>query len=86
MDRREARSLLERALAAYRGRTHAELTALVGSDEHWTEPGPSGAEYQLEVAVRWDAEAGGAIRVLAAAGDGGWGSSLPECADVLIEP
>jgi hypothetical protein len=86
MDRREARSLLEQALARYRGRLHAELATLVGSERHWTETGPSGREYQLEIVVRWDAGAGGAIRVLGSASDGRWGSCIPECADLLVEP
>jgi hypothetical protein len=86
MNRREARSLLERGLAAYRGRPYAEMVALVGSDKNWTETGASGTEYQLEIAVRWDAEAGGAIRIMASVGDGGWGSWLPEGAELLIEP
>jgi hypothetical protein len=85
MDRREATSLLEQALAGYRGRLHAELATLVGSERHWTETGPSGREYQLGIVVRWDAGAGGAIRVLASAGDGGWGSCLPECAELLVQ-
>ena len=72
-------------MAAYRGRPYAELIALVGSDKHWTETGPSGTEYQLEISVRWDAEPDGAIRILGSAADGGWGSWLPEGADLLIE-
>ena len=78
--------MLERELAPYRGRPYAELIALVGSEKHWMETGPSGTEYQLEIGVRWDAEADGAIRILASAGDAGWGSCLPECAELLIEP
>ena len=77
--------LLEQALAPYRGRPHAELATLVGSERHWTETGPSGTEYQLEIVVRRDARAGGAVRVLALAGDGGWGSCLPECAELLVQ-
>jgi hypothetical protein len=69
MNRREARRLLERGLAAYRGRPYAELIALVGSDKHWRETGPLGTEYQLEIAVRWDDEADGPVRILASAGE-----------------
>jgi hypothetical protein len=77
--------LLEQALAGYRGRPHPELAILGGSERHWTETGPSGTEYQLAIVARWDATAGGAIRVLGSAGDGGWGSCLLECAELLVQ-
>lgn len=54
MDRQEAREILDARLAAFRGRSYADLARLIGAVDVAEVRGPSGTRYQVEIAVTWD--------------------------------
>jgi len=84
MDRSEARTVLSNHLALFRKRSYADLVALIG-DVHVAEiSGPSGAEYQIEVEVRWDSPGDRTVRVLGAIDDGRFLSALTPLTDSFI--
>ena len=78
--------MLREHLRTYRQRTYHELMGLVGTREVVELAGPSGALYQIEIAVHWDHRPGGAIRVLGAVDDGGWRSLVPPADDFILAP
>lgn len=57
-----------------------------GSSETTEIEGASGARYQVQVQVFWDAEPEGVIRVLGAVDAGGWRAFVPLTQDFLLEP
>ena len=85
MDRSEARTVLANHLALFRQRSYEDLVALIG-DVHVTEiSGPSGADYQIEVEVLWDAPGERTnILVLGAIDDGRFLSALTPLTDSFI--
>ncbi len=71
MDKREARQLLDEFVAAAQSRfAYREWQKLLGESEVAERRGPSGATYQIEWQVGWDAQPGGAIRVMISIDDG----------------
>jgi hypothetical protein len=88
MDKTEARAVLAQQLAPYRGRSHADLVKLVGTSSVAEARGPSGAEYQIEIEVRWDdLRAKVNIRVLGAIDDGRLpGAVFPLGDDFILAP
>jgi len=74
MDKQEADEVLVMELSKYRIKRYEELARLVGSIDSFARQGPSGAEYQLEIEVRWDQprSAQGNLRVIASIDDGGF--------------
>jgi hypothetical protein len=86
MDNVEAISILRDYLRMYRQHSYGDLVELVGTREVAELGGPSGAVYQIEVAVHWDHRPGGAIRVLGAVDDGGWRAVVPLTDDFILAP
>ena len=70
MDKIEARSVLSRQLEAWRKRSYRELITSLGNQGCDVVIGPSGTEYQIEVDVVWDGNAGGDVRVIGSIDDG----------------
>lgn len=86
MDRREARRLLMKALRKCRATSYRDLVARVDTEDHFEIVGPSGADYQLEIAFFWDGPRGGAVRVLGSIDDGGWRAFCPLCDSFVSAP
>jgi len=86
VDNVEALGMLREHLRGYRQRTYRDLVGLVGTRAVAELGGPSGAVYQIEVAVHWDHRPGGAIRVLGAVDDGGWRALVPVTDDFILAP
>ena len=85
MDRSEARTVLANHLASFRQRSYADLVALIGDVSVAEISGPSGAEYQIEIEVRWDSPGERTnIRVLGAIDDGRFLSALSPLGDSFI--
>jgi hypothetical protein len=84
MDKREALALLRERLAAYRALSYETLAGRVGSTDHATAVGPSGAEYQVEIQVLWDGRPGDAVHVLGAIDDGGVRAFFPVCDSFIL--
>jgi hypothetical protein len=71
MDKREAGAILENTLAALAGRSYEELVKMMGDVQATEVTGASGAEYTVEVEVRWDSPRDKMdLRVLASIDDG----------------
>ena len=64
MDKEEAAELLVEELKKYRIKSYTDLTKLIGEIAAYEVHAPDGAEYQIEIEVRWDAKPDGDIRVL----------------------
>ena len=77
MDTTEARALLNAEVAAWRTKSYAELSALVGDSRHMDRVGRSGVEYQLEMEVMWDGKPDRDIRVIGSIDDRGWRAFSP---------
>jgi hypothetical protein len=86
MDKAEALALLGAHLQAWRQRSYAELTALIGSQGCTELVGASGATYYVEVQPFWDAKPGGDIRVIGAIDDGGFRTFVPLTVDFILAP
>jgi hypothetical protein len=88
MDRDEARTVLAAHLERWRQRSYSELVGLLGEVRVAEAVGPSGAEYQIEVEVRWDSPGERTdIRVSAAIDDGGLtGSLVPVSGGFVVVP
>ncbi len=77
MDKKEAQQLLDEFAAALQSRfTYRDWQKLIGEDDVVERKGESGAAYQLEWTVFWDAKPGGAIRVSVSIDDGTLAGSL----------
>ncbi|MFO0822533.1 MAG: hypothetical protein U0792_05335 [Gemmataceae bacterium] len=70
MDQIEARSVLLRHFAGWRGRSYRELIGLLGNQGSDEVLGPSGAAYQIEVEVLWEGKPKGPVRVVGSIDDG----------------
>jgi hypothetical protein len=88
VNRTEARAVLERHLAPWRQRSHADLRALVGDISVLEVVGDSGVEYTIEIEVWWDSlEEEVNLRVLASIDDGRLpGAILPVGDSFIVEP
>lgn len=86
MNREEALSLLNSELARYRALGYEGLVPRVGEEQHAEVVGPSGAQYQWEIQIRWDHKPGGAVRVMGAIDDGGWRAFVPLSRDLIMTP
>ena len=86
MNESEARLILERELARYRGLSYAELLSLVGHIETCERASLSGATYQIEIEVFFDDKARRTIRVLGGIDDGGLRAFIPLTDDFTRAP
>ena len=87
MDRDEALSLLDAHLDRYRKLPYAELSAQIGHEEFPEVVGHSGAEYQMEIQIRWDHKPDGDVRVMGTIDDGTFrGAFRPVCSDLIVSP
>jgi hypothetical protein len=65
---------------------YRDFVARIGSDDHVTVVGGSGAEYQLEVQVFWDQKTGGNVRVIGSIDDGGLRAFFPLTNSFITAP
>ncbi len=87
MDKKEARKLLDLFVAALQSRSYQEWQGMIGESEMMEKSGPSGVTYQIEWQAFWDAQAGGAIRVLVSVDDGSLARSIvPLTTSFLVSP
>jgi hypothetical protein len=86
VDNTEARAILHTHLDEWRRRTYAELANDVGQLRQFEAVGRSGAQYQVNVEIRWDDKPNGAIRVLVDIDDGGWRAVFPLSDDFIVGP
>lgn len=86
MDRSEALSVLDSALAGYRARAHRDLLPLLTRQDTFTVPGPSGTVYQLEIQAVWDGPRNGNLRVIGSIDDGGLRAFVPLTRDFVLSP
>ena len=84
MDTTEARALLKSEIAAWRAKSYAELSTLVGESRHVDRAGPSGASYLRELEVMWDHKPGHDIRVIGSIDDGGWRAFAPLTESLIL--
>jgi hypothetical protein len=77
MDTLEASQIFADEVDSSRAKSYAELVQIRGETITCEKIGPSGALYVIEVEVRWDARAGGAIRVIGGIDDGEWRAFAP---------
>lgn len=87
MDKKEAQKLLDLFVAALQSRSYQEWQGLLGESEAMEKTGPSGVTYQIEWEAFWDAQAGGAIRVMVSIDDGSLVRSIvPLTTSFLVSP
>ena len=87
MDRHQAQQLAEETLAALRSRPYRDLVeTYLDRSEHRKEPGPRGAEFQIEVTALWDTGAPGDLRVMVSVDDGRWSAFKPLTTDFVMAP
>ena len=88
VDKDEAKSVLQMHLDMRKNLSYTELADRIKKQtvEVIEVTGPSGSKYCLEIEARWDAQPGGAIRVLACIDDGGTSSLIPISADFIVNP
>lgn len=78
--------MLARLAGEYRARSYEELKGLLGNPVTLAEPGPSGAEYQIEIEAVWDDAPDHNLRVLFSIDDGGLRAFAPVMDDFIIGP
>jgi hypothetical protein len=87
MNTAEAKLILARELARYRGQPFEELLSLLQEVETHELSGPSGASYQLEFQAFWDEVRNRKLlRVTGAIDDGGLGAFAPVTDSFLVSP
>jgi hypothetical protein len=86
MNREEALQALSLEVTRLRGRTHAELTALVDTPAHFEHIGISGQTYQVDVSAAWDDKPGQVLRLFFSVDDGGLRAYLPLTKSGLVPP
>ena len=87
MNKDEATQIVRQELAKYRTRPYVELSRLVGTRlPTRVIKGPSGAEYQVAIQIRWDGKADGDIRVVGSIDDAGWRAFVPLSEDFITSP
>ena len=79
MDKSEAQRILSEQLARFNGRSHSELTQLVGAEhvEAYEVHAASGTAYQVEIQFFWDDQPGETIRVAGSIDDGSFRAFVP---------
>jgi hypothetical protein len=88
VNKREARSILDKRIAELRRESYASL------EEAWLDQpdceevvGPSGVRYQVEIEAFWDdPKRSDNLRVLVAIDDGGWRAFAPLSSSFIIAP
>lgn len=88
MDKREAQRILDDFAAALQSRfAYQDWQKLIGEAEVVETAGESGAVYQIEWTVFWDAKPGGDIMVILSIDDGSLASAfMPLTASFLVPP
>ncbi len=86
MNKEEAKSVLGKALGAYRTKTYNELGYLLETQDTSEVTAESGTNYQLEIQAVWDDEESGNLRVMRSIDDGGWRAFMPLTDDFIIAP
>jgi hypothetical protein len=86
VDKQEAEGLLRGKLSEYCVLPYPKLVARIGTDDHVTMAGASGAEYQLEVQVFWEDEPRGNVRVIGSIDDGGLRAFFPLTKSFIMAP
>jgi|GEM_PF-997182 len=86
MDENEARAIISRYLAAYRGKTYNELRRLLREQDCFETHGPSGVWYQIEIQAITDDARRRTIRVCGAIDDGGPRAYRPLTDDFIMAP
>jgi hypothetical protein len=86
MSTAEAKAVLIKELAKYRGRSYRELSALVETPEAFFVSAPSGTQYQVEVEGIWDDKPNGLLRVHGMIDGGGIDPRHPMVECFLIAP
>ena len=86
MNKDEARSVLAKHLAYYRGQSYSALLRLLDEQDTCEVLGDSGAVYQVEVFAHWDDKPDGNLRVFGCVDDGGWRASFPLTDDFIVSP
>lgn len=84
MNREEAKGILSRELAAYRGRSYNELLYLLKSQDTKEVTGASGTRYQLEFQAVLDDSKNRDLRVMGAIDDLGVRTFAPLTEDFII--
>ena len=86
MNNEEARALLAEQLDRMAGAGYAALTTRVGDNDVRQVAGASGARYQIEIQIVWDAAPRGALRLLGGIDDGGLRAFVPLTDSRLLAP
>jgi hypothetical protein len=84
MSREIVRAIIEDRLKELRKFSYGALVKLVGQVSCDRVNGPDGGEYQVETETRWDSEAGGDVRVIAAVGGPGTSTFRPLTGTFII--
>ena len=86
MNKSEAQKILSEHLARFDGRSHSELTQLVGDEyvEACEVRTASGTAYQIEIQFFWDDRPGEMIRVAGSIDDGAFRASIPLLTDSFL--
>jgi len=86
MDKQEARQLLAKELSGWRSHSYDQLVSCLDQIVTKEVGGESGAAYQIEIQVFWDAQPGGNLRVVGGIDDGGWSAFKPLNDDFIMTP
>lgn len=86
MDKQEAEALLRGKLGEYRVLPYSELAARIDTGDYCTVPGASSPEYQLEIQIFWDDDAGKNVRVIGSIDDGGLRAFFPLTYSFIMAP
>jgi len=86
MNKQEARALLGDQLDRMAGTGYAALAARLGENVVLEATGASGARYQIEIQIVWDAAPRGALRLLGGIDDGGLSAFVPLSESRLLDP
>ena len=86
MDNAAARAILLKELSAYRDRSYAELTALIGPEAFRREVTQDGVTYQLVIDLVWDDQPNGPVRVIGSVDNGGWRAFVPVSESFIKAP
>ena len=86
MNNEEARALLAEQLDQMAEAGYAALTTRVGDNDVREVAGASGARYQIEIQIVWDAAPRGAVRLLGGIDDGGLRAFVPLTDSRLLAP
>lgn len=86
MNKEEARAELAKEMQLWRSRSYSELAGLLDEVIVKEVAGPTGATYQIEIQIFWDAQLGGNLRVLGGIDDGGWSAFKPLSDSFIMAP